>query len=784
MSATRSRWSKALLWSLSAVLGLVGAATAYGVTVWSRQGLDPDDLDPGAGATVEVDAQGIPTITAPDWGALVEAQGYVVAANRLWQMDLMRRKSGGGLSAWFGAAAVEADRSRLEEDWPGVAARLAEALPPDERGYCERYAKGVNRFIEEEEGRWGVEYAILRVEPAPWSCTDTMLVMMAMADDLSTSSDDDAATWGWREALDPEWEDLLFPEDHPWNRPIFGENPLRLALPSTRLDGGAVAPPAAPAEEIVPGSNSWAWRGPTGAFLANDPHLGANVPHLWFLVRMRVSAQDWVVGSAIPGIPGVVLGMSPRVAWSFTNAAEDVDDLLLERVSEDGERYLSKVVTGADGQAEEVWIPIERKSSTLVVKDSAPVEVVARFTKRGPLSRRAALGGAWASRQWLPFQDPDLVAHLPVIAFARARTLDEFEVAVSRFRFPAQNVLAMDRAGNILYRTSGMGVVRTANGEQPRDALSAAWAGLAPVSERPRLLKPAEAAGPAWVVTANARIWEDDWHHEWASDRRTRRIEQVLANRADFTQEDMEDLQRDTMSRLHQLLLEWTAARHTPRDDAEAAMIARWRAWDGFATSDPKTFSEALAVETAIRDTLLEQVRRHLLPPDLKEEPYNWARQDAWMLLVLGAGDPGAETAVDWEAARARAGVDRFGLTEEQLAAAAVRAASGEAPLYSEANRWAAQHPFVGRVPVVGDYFAIGTPQQQGWPNLVRVERPKGGASARFVWNLAAPAKSTWITPVGQSGHLRSEHYADLQPRWHADQRLLVFDDGHDWGFN
>jgi penicillin amidase len=244
----------------------------------------------------------------------------------------------------------------------------------------------------------------------------------------------------------------------------------------------------------------------------------------------------------------------------------------------------------------------------------------------------------------------------------------------------------------------------------------------------------------------------------------------------------MERFQLDTRSRHHQILLEWAAARHPPRDGGEEAMIARWRAWDGVAASDPQTFTEALAVEDALSQTLLDAVRRQLLPPALKHAPYEWSRDDVWLLETLGVADAGSETSVDWDLARTKAGFDRFGLDEAEVATAAVRAASQVQDLYPERNRWAAQHPVVGRVPLLGPLFAIATPQQLGWPDLVRVERPTGGASARLVWNLRDPARSTWITPVGQSGHVRSPHYADLQPIFQAGERVPVFDAEHDWG--
>lgn len=752
---------------------------------WSRQGLEADELDPGLGIRVDVDANGIPTIVASNWQNLVEAQGYVVASERLWQMDLMRRASVGGLAEWFGEPAIEADRAKLLEDWGGAAQRLAEALPADQRASCEAYARGVNRFIETAPRRWGVEYTILRVTPEPWTCADSMAVMLAMARDLSSSASRDLERWGWRAALDEEWERFLFPEDHPWNIPLFGEPGPPLALPERRLSEGRALPGAPGDDPITPGSNSWAWRGSSGALLVNDPHLGANVPHLWYLLRLYIGPDEWAVGSAIPGVPGVVLGMNAHLAWAFTNTAEDVDDYVIETLDEARSRYVSRWETGADGSPQPVWAPIERRSLTLEIKGQDPLPVEARFTERGPLSEvQGPEGPVTVSRLWLPFQDPSVVAHAPGVLFAQAKDLEQLEAAIDRFRYPAQNVLAMDRRGNILFRVSGTGIQRVADGAIPGPASTHAWAGLAPPSERPRLLIPAETPGPVHVETANARIWAGPWHQGWDSDGRTARIRALLEGRDDLDAAAMQRMQLDTHSRYLQMLVQWVAETHRPLDGGEEATLARWRAWDGQAIEDPQTFSEALAVASALRDSLLLQVRRQLLPPALKRAEYDWPREDAWVLATLGLADPSFYEEIDWALARERQAIDRFGLTPETLASAAIRAAASDDPTpYSVRNRWVAQHPFVDRVPLLGPRFAIDTPPQHGWSDLVRAERPRGGASVRFVWDMLHPENSTWITPVGQSGHLRSPHFSDLQALFHGDERLPVFDRNHDWGF-
>src|SRR4029079_18983844 len=125
-------------------------------------------------AKIAVSARGIPTIDAASWPEAIEAEGYTVASERLFQMDLMRRGAGGRLAEWFGPNALEVDRRRKLEDWETVAQRAYTALPADQKEYIEAYRRGVNRFIDENSHRWGLEYLVLSTNPEPWEAKDSI----------------------------------------------------------------------------------------------------------------------------------------------------------------------------------------------------------------------------------------------------------------------------------------------------------------------------------------------------------------------------------------------------------------------------------------------------------------------------------------------------------------------------------------------------------------------------------------------------------------------------------
>src|SRR5206468_5839181 len=119
--------------------------------VWSRDALPAVDGErrlPGLAAAVIVrrDAVGVPHIQAETILDAVRAQGYVTAQDRLWQMDLLRRRALGELAEAFGEGALRADQE-VRSLGLGAAARSSlPRMPEDLRALVEAYAEGVNAF--------------------------------------------------------------------------------------------------------------------------------------------------------------------------------------------------------------------------------------------------------------------------------------------------------------------------------------------------------------------------------------------------------------------------------------------------------------------------------------------------------------------------------------------------------------------------------------------------------------------------------------------------------------
>ncbi len=704
------------------------------------------------------DSYGIPTLAGQNWTQLVEAQGYVTAHERLWQMDIARRAAAGTLAAWFGSRALKHDQKRRSEDWLAVAQQAYADLTPQERQTAEAYAAGVNQFIT--AGHWGQEYRLLNLTPDPWRPEDSLLILLQLAEILTGTYEEEAANTRWQAALSPDWFALLFPASHPWNQPLF-DAPApapRLPPPAEWLPAGPPAlRPVTLREVFQLGSNNWAWRRGDQIYLANDPHLLRTVPNLWYALRLRLDARRWAAGVSVPGVPGIVLGRNAHLAWAFTNTGEDVDDLLQETLSPDQERYLA----GHDERGLPRWQAIEKRPYTIEVADSEPVTGEAWFTQRGPLAQRPHLTGYY-SRQWLGFHRGLL--RIPAIGLNQATDWVSANAALDQVRLPAQNVLIAQTSGDLGYRVSGTGIQRQVSGLTAQPALLGAWRGLEPIAQRRRLQRKQDGQA-AWLATANEQLWQAPFGHYWSSDDRALHLRTQLSGLQTASLDKMQQLQLDSTSPYYLALTRWLLA-HAPTNPtpAQAELLHRWRTWDGRTESDPTALEAARQLHRILLRLLIGKVRTQL-PDEFAQIPYFSRQQSALTLTVIQNPD----------------GLAAFGLeraaTVNWLLEQVILKKRDDFPYY---NRWQAQHPLAD-LPFLGRAFKIAEMPQVGHGYALRVEGPQFGATVRLLYDLRHPEHDRLSLPVGQSGHVDDPHYQDLHARWFAGQYLPLLDPALHW---
>ncbi|MBI5650248.1 MAG: penicillin acylase family protein, partial [Chloroflexi bacterium] len=290
---------------------------------------------PGLRASVEIlrDEWGVPHIYAQNQDDLFFAQGYVHAQDRLWQMELNRRLVQGRLSEAFGALALDSDRlirtlgfaRSAETDWRGLTDESKHAL--------EVYAQGVNAFLKQNANRLPPEFLLTGIKPEPWRALDSVAWAKYMGWGLSANWDMELlrAAFIGKLGVDKAAE---LAADYPRANPTIIPSTLFRDFAETMVEQFRAAQTNLPRLGVAGGSNNWVVDGTktfTGKpLLANDPHLQLTLPGIWY--ENHLVAPDYeVTGVSFAGSPAVVIGHNREIAWGFTNAFPDVQDLYVEK---------------------------------------------------------------------------------------------------------------------------------------------------------------------------------------------------------------------------------------------------------------------------------------------------------------------------------------------------------------------------------------------------------------------------------------------------------------------
>ncbi len=492
-------WARRLVLAAVAV-AIIVAVTLIGTAAWLRHSmraalpqLDGDIHASGLTAPVTVtrDAQGVPSIQAQSLDDLLFAQGYVTAQDRLWQMDSLRRHAAGELAEILGSKLVEHDRIQRTLRMRDTAERAIASLPPEQVHQLEAYARGVNAFIEQNGDRLPVEFHVLHYKPAPWTPQDSMLVSLAMFQDLAT----DFPAKMKREALSAHLPAQLLADLYPvtsWRdrpptqpapdlttpKPEIEEIPLddtqvKLSKPATATPQEILSMASASPDEACDGcrsgSNNWAVAASRSAsgfpLLSNDMHLSLSVPDIWYEAGLHTAAADNepamdVVGFTLPGAPFVIVGRNAHVAWSVTNLDGDVQDVRIEhtRGSGDGLEYEK-----ADG----TWAAVAHHDERIRVRGGHDVDLDVMTTTALVGTKEIStpiISSLYPSEHralslaWTPYDVTNLA--VPFLAADSATDGQSLVSAFSGFGGPSLNLVYADDAKHIGYHAIGRIPVR------------------------------------------------------------------------------------------------------------------------------------------------------------------------------------------------------------------------------------------------------------------------------------------------------------------------------------
>ncbi len=741
---------------------------------------------PGLTAPVRitVDRWGIPHISAQSLPDLFFGQGFNAARDRLWQIDLWRKRGLGLLAADFGPGFLAQDYAARLFLYRGDMAAEWVSYAPDVQAIYTAFTTGINAYValtEREPALLPPEFALLGTRPARWRAEDVVRIRShalsrnALSEILRAHvlAQADLATDTLRKDREPpvtprlpDGLDLgaIDPEAATIFKLASAEvtfTPERLAATladawrwTSVTDLGEVMLAAG-----MEGSNNWAVAGSrtdTGRpILASDPHRTHAVPPLRYIVHLTAPGFD-AIGAGEPAVPGIALGHNGTAAFGLTIFYTDQEDACVYETHPDrpdAYRY-------AEGW-EEMAVVQER----FAVKGAEDQVLPLRFTRHGPViaadpARRQAIAvrTVWSA--------PGTAAYLASLSGMRARSFAEFRAAMRRWGTPSVNHVYADTSGVIAWMPAGFAPVRPDwDGLLPVPGDGRyEWAGFRDLDELPQDVAPAR----GFVFSANAMNLPADWDHavrpigfEWVEPSRARRIEAQLQV-APHSLAAACALQTDVTSlpalRLRALLAGLAAA-----DPDAAAGLALIAPWDGRLAAD----SAAAALTELWWTKHLKPALLARLVPDARLRVRLLPGDVASLLRVLEAADPrlgGTRDALLLETlaaavrdCAARMGADPAGWAWGRLHQAEFRHALA---LAGADTGWNA-----GPWPIGG---SASTPMHTGYrPGDFRVI---AGASVRLVMDVGAWDNSLCINTPGQSGDPRSPHYRDLGPDWAAGQ--------------
>ena len=715
--------------------------------------------------TVRKDARGIPYIDAKNDDDLYFAQGYVTASDRLWQMDLMRRLARGETAEIFGTQTLEEDKRWRRFGFASIAEASLRELSPQLQSALSNYARGVNAYMATlDEKTTPIEFRILQYKPREWKPSDTVVIGKILADALSTTWRNDLLRAQLQKTLSPEkftdvnnqvtpYDVVIFGKDSVTSKPLVGEVPriseglLGAAEKDAALRESSLSRVGLFAEDLA-ASNNLVVSGKRTAdgksILANDPHLQATAPGIWYLVNLS-SPTMRVAGVAVPGGPGVVLGHNANIAWGATNVGPDVQDIYEETLNANGEY---KTPNG--------WAKATIRKETINVRtsvfktDTTPVTIDVMETVHGPVILED--GGKKYALKWTAL-DPKNNEFEAFFGLNRAKNWQDFKNALKTYGGATQNFVYADVKGNIGWYAGGrIPIRRTGDGAFPYDGSTNAgdWTGYIPFNELPNLYDPPSGL----IVTANQRIVGTDYKYpqigrDVASPWRARRIWDRLSAKSKITMDDVRDAQYDDLN----MPLDMMAKAIVKSASASNETLEVLRNWDGRMTPDSRGALLANEIRICVGNKLADENRS--IPASIIRERVLERAMREGLTRWIASADQVLRTC-DATVRASLADPKRFG---------------ADPTTWTWGRTWVSRFPHpLAAAPLIGMQFAAPSVPISGsreTPNL------GSAVSMRLITSPGNWDTTRHVIPLGESGDPQSPHFKDQFDAWRTGMPMI-----------
>lgn len=737
-------------------LGKAEAATSYAL-----EGLSEP-------ARIQIDQWGVPHIYANTHYDAFFVQGFNAARDRLWQIDLWRRRGLGQLSEVLGAQYLDQDTATRTFLYRGDMYREWLAYGNDAKRIAGAFVAGINAYIDQIEQNpdlLPIEFGLLGYQPARWQPEDVVRIRshglwrnvvteVRRARIYCELSADAARVW---KVLEPRWETRLpigfdpcvIPENV-LDRYLLAKAPVRFGDRAGRLTASLAG---ADSDNATLGSNNWAVapdRTATGRpILADDPHRGHAVPSLRYIAHLKAPGLN-VIGAGEPALPGVSIGHNERIGFGLTIFPIDQEDLYVYVKNRGGYFY--------NGQAEELRTVTE----SISVRNQEAETVSIRFTRHGPVvfetdKHLFAIRAAWL--------EPGMAPYFGSIEYMRAQNWRTFRESLNRWGAPSENQVYADIDGNIGYKPAGL-FPRRGNWDGllpvPGDGRYE-WDGFFDMDVLPVEYNPER----GYVGTANAMNLPGDYPierypigFEWSAPWRHRRLSEVLAAQSEHSLADSQALQRDYRSVLAQTLI---ANLQDPAGSNDA--IALLKSWSYDMTPD--------SAAAALYAVWLYRHFEPALAQSLAGEHADLISPLDFYTLIAAVQDRSLQPLVQatlrsaWQEVAQKLGDDPQGWQWGAL------------------HQMRFAHPLLASYPEHAESMGMPAYPRGGSGNTTNNTNfdpgnllVRSGASFRMVLDIGNWDAATMTNAPGQSGDPRSPFYDNLLAGWARDEAFpLLFSD-------
>jgi penicillin amidase len=710
------------------------------------------------------DGFGIPHIKAKNTIDAFRSLGFVVASERLFQMEIMRRMAAGELSEIFGRKTLASDKLFRTLGLTSIMNEMLEKkkslhqLDPQMWAEMEAFYDGVNQF--QESGKLPLEFSILGIKPRPFSALDAYSFVGLMSFSFGVATSAEPLMTELRVKLGDELADELR------NDPVLNGPKVKAVkriVNNNSVGHYPVAAILADLEKGFPlfeGSNGWLLSGARTKsgfpILANDPHITYTQPGIWF--EAHIITPDYeTYGHFFPLLPFPVLAHNKERGWGLTMSLIDDMDLFREKLNPKFKSYEFKSQSFA----------YKERLETIKIKGERAQTLVILETQHGPImddvftkSADKSLALSWAFRS---------IENDPLLAFykmGRAHNMEEFKAAVALGKAPGLNVLYADKK-NIGWWIFGEMTKKSMH--TPSDFILDGSTGLdehlgsLSFLEKPHKENPSSGI----IISANSSPeglskLGNGIRGDWQPDDRYKSLQSILNQKELWSIEDLKIVQTLNINLENKLilaaLLEGINFRNLWKEERAKSYLSVLKNWDFISHKD--------SIAPSLYYTWCREITKILLS-DLSPDEFETFTKlpNNWIFFKKVVLDPDSP----WWKKRGRKRVftEAFNNTIESL-----REQFGE-----DSTGWSWGHlhtlefvhpigkvaPFnrlfnLGPVGMNGAAHEINNQKQAGYSEGFKI---KAGPSTRRLIDFAHPEKAWGILPTGNSGHILSPFYKD-----------------------